>query len=136
MLLIALYGLTTVGFLLAAYGYYVELQLKKNPHYKPLCNISDKASCTKTFTSSYGKTFDLSNTIIGMYFYAGCLFLLYKGWYEFFFTAVFIAFLASFYYAYLLFFKVKTLCPLCIATYCINIALVVVGWFFTCSCVS
>ena len=38
--------LSIAGFLISLYGFSIEQKLKTNPNYKPMCDISDRASCT------------------------------------------------------------------------------------------
>ena len=50
--------LVSLGILLSTYSLYVEWRLEKNEsgaedQYKPLCDISATASCSRVFTSKY-----------------------------------------------------------------------------------
>ncbi|RWS00215.1 vitamin K epoxide reductase complex subunit 1-like protein [Dinothrombium tinctorium] len=50
------------GLTLTLYTLYVELQHERNRNYKALCDINEHMSCTKAFTSRYGKGFGLFDT--------------------------------------------------------------------------
>ncbi len=125
MILIIL--LAVAGFAVSLYGFIVEQKLKQDPTYKPICDISDKASCTKPMLSEYGKFLGVSNTVIGMIFYtvvcaAACL-----GLAKLVLLLSIGACIASAGFAYILYFKIKTFCVLCTTTYAINAGLLVVS---------
>ena len=61
--------LAFIGYLLSAYAFYIEKRKEKEERYKAVCDIGESASCTKAFTSEYGKMFGISNSIYGMLFY-------------------------------------------------------------------
>src|SRR3990167_3275248 len=119
--------LAVLGFLISLYGFSIEQRLKTNPDYKPMCDISDRASCTKPIKSPLGKLFGISNTIVGMLFYPSIALLALVGWNGFVFIGSFGAFIVSLYLAYILFFQIRALCMICIATYFINAVLLVVS---------
>ena len=119
--------LCAIGFAVSLYGFFIEKQLKKDPNYKPICDISDKTSCTKPFKSSFSKLFGISNTIVGMLFYAAIAFLSWFGLYQLVILGSAAACLVSLYLAYILYAKIRTLCLICTITYLINGALLVVS---------
>lgn len=112
-----------IGLCLSLYSVFVEYKIKYNPTYKPMCDLSDRISCSKTFLSPYGKILKISNGFIGDFFYSG---MIYLAWFEYttllWYGALAAAF-ASVIFAYILFFKVRTICLLCISIYVVNIAL-------------
>lgn len=64
---------------LSIYSVYVESRAEEDENYEALCDINPKISCTKVFTSEYGKGFGLSilpdalklpNGIYGIAFYS------------------------------------------------------------------
>lgn len=115
--------LALIGIMVCVYLIHIEQQLTHNPQYKPLCNISDKISCTQPIQSPYRAIFGISNAKAGIVYYALILICILGG-----FTAVLkglvIAGLgASLYCAYILFFKIRVLCILCVLIYIINGAL-------------
>jgi vitamin-K-epoxide reductase (warfarin-sensitive) len=119
--------LAVLGFCISLYGFFIEQKLKTNPDYKPLCDISEKASCTKPIASPMGKIFWVSNTIMGMLFYASIIVLAYMRLYQLIVLLSSIACLVSLYLAYILFFHIKTVCLICTLTYLINAALLVIS---------
>jgi len=121
--------LSVIGFAISLYGFYIEEQLKKNPAYKPLCDLSDKASCTKPIKSSFGKIFGVSNTIIGMIFYAGIALLTCLGYHQLVLIGAIGACVVSVFLAYILYFKIKTICLICTLTYAVNVSLLLASWF-------
>ncbi len=119
--------LAVAGICISMYGFSIEQKLKINPEYKPMCDISDRASCTKPIKSPMGKLFGISNTIVGILFYSVMAFFAWIGWYQLVFIGAIGACLISLYLAYILFFRIKTFCLICIVTYAINGALLVVS---------
>ncbi len=112
-----------IGFGLSLYGFLIEQKIKKDPQYKPACDISDRISCSKPFLSSYGKLLSVSNTIVGLFFYA---LLGVFAWCEYtmlIFYCSLIAVVVSIYLAYILYAKIKVFCLLCTAIYIVNLAL-------------
>jgi len=120
--------LVVIGFILSLYTFVVEKRRKKDKNYKPACDISDKISCTKAFSSKYGKTFGLSNYIYGMIFYVVILLLTLDGLINYIFYISILAVLGSVYLAYVLYFKVKSFCLVCNGIYLVNVLLLVFSY--------
>ena len=120
--------LCIAGFFLSAYAYYVERKYAKNQKYKAICDINEKASCTKAFSSKYGRTFGISNSIYGIIFYILVLVLLYEGFYKIIFYLSILGMLKSVQLAYVLYFKLKNLCIVCNSIYVVNILTLVVSY--------
>lgn len=120
--------LSILGFLLSLYSYYAEKKFCKTKR-KMICDINDKISCTKAFTSIYGKTFGISNSLYGMVFY---LFILILSFYnlKYVFYLSILAVLGSVYLAYVLYFKVKSFCIVCNSIYLVNILLLVFSYYY------
>jgi uncharacterized membrane protein len=121
--------LSTIGFFVSLYGWYVENKVKKSPAYKPVCDINKKLSCLPTIKSPYSRLLFVSNNIINMIFYVIMFFvslthavMLIK-----FFSAV--AIIPTAFFAYTMYTKIKVLCPLCITLYSINALLFLVSYF-------
>lgn len=120
--------LATIGLLVSSYGYFIEQKIKKDPTYQPVCDISDKISCSKPFTSSYGKLMTVSNTVIGMGFYSTILAL---SAFEYTMPIFYLSLGAvgvSVYLAYVLYFKIRSLCLLCSAIYGVNLGLLLASY--------
>jgi len=124
----SIFIIAAIGLCITLYAAFIEYRLYKNPSYKPVCDLSDRVSCSKTFLSPYSKILKVSNTILGDLFYSGMMFL---AWFEYttlaWYGALSGAF-ASVFFAYILFFKVRTICLLCISIYLVNIALLYVTY--------
>lgn len=117
-----------IGLCLSIYGFFVNYKLNEDPTYKPVCDLSDRVSCSKTFLSPYSKMVTISNTTVGLLFYS-CMMLF--AWLEYttlLWYGALAAALASVLFAYILFFKVRTICLLCISIYLVNSALVYVAY--------
>lgn len=119
--------LPPLGFLLSLYAYITELKIKAYSDYKPLCDLSDRVSCSKVMNSPYSKIFLFSNAVWGMLFYAAAFILLFfSGFWRarvLLAVLIIISFLVTCYLAYLLYFKIRTICMVCTSLYVINILL-------------
>jgi len=122
--------LSGLGFVISLYTYLLELKVKRMPHYKPFCDISDKISCTKVMKSNYASIFYISNALLALIFYAVMLVLASQGMIIPLIIGSFGAFFVSLFYAYLLYFKIKSFCILCISLYGINLILFLVSFFY------
>jgi vitamin-K-epoxide reductase (warfarin-sensitive) len=120
--------LCIAGFFLSVYALYVERKHAKNQRYKAVCDINEKASCTKAFASKYGKTFGMPNSAYGMVFYAAIFILLFLGFYDYVFYLAILAMMGSVRLAYVLYFKLKDMCIVCTSIYVVNILILVVGY--------
>lgn len=112
--------ISSIGLGICIYTYFIERNLKKNEQYKAVCDISSRVSCTKTFKSAYAKLFGVSNVYVGILYYVSMIFFGYFDLALFAFLATVIACLASVVLAYILYFKIETLCLLCTSIYVVN----------------
>ena len=120
--------LAVIGFILSAYALYLKRKKAKNPEYKSVCDISDNMSCTKVFSSSYGKSFGISNSIYGLVFYTTIYFLDIFSQNNFIFYLSILSVLVSIYLAYILYIKVKSYCLICNGIYLVNILLLIFSY--------
>ena len=125
--MVALIALAVVGFIVSLYGFLIELWIKKDPTYKPACDLSDRVSCSKPILSKYGKLLGVSNTILGMGYYLAVSALALFGFMDLLILVTAAGALASVGFAYILYFKIKSFCLICSATYAINIALLIIA---------
>ncbi len=116
-------GAAACGLALAIYGLYLEFQVAQNPNYKPACDISDTISCSKAINSPYNALLGISNTYFGILFYVAILACVFLGYNALIVWITRGGIIATAYLAYLCYFKVKTICPICTAIYLLNIAL-------------
>lgn len=115
--------LALAGFTVSLYGFLVESKIKKDPTYKPACDLSDRISCSKPLRSKYSALFGISNLIVAMVHYAivALVALLGYPYLVLLFTAI--GALSALFFAYILYFKIQSFCLVCSATYIINIVL-------------
>ena len=120
--------LSIIGMLLSIYAFYIEKRVEENKKYKALCDISDKASCTKAFSSPYGKMFTIPNSLMGIIFYAVIIILALLNQTNSIFYLSILSLLITLYLAYILFIKLKNICIVCSLIYIINILLVIFSY--------
>jgi len=143
--------LCLTGTLLAGYAYYVEVAKEFNPDYQAMCDISAYISCSKVFTSKYGKGFGIigellgndhplnqPNSVFGAAFY---FLLIILGLTKLSGYAAAQHYLAlssnimSLYLAYLLYFVLQDFCVICVSTYIVNILLTIVTYIRVQACI-
>lgn len=133
---------TVVGSLLSLYAVYVEYEASQNDSFEALCDISDEVSCSKVFTSEYGKIFsylgiipkdsifDQPNALFGFVFYLAFLllylFLHHNDFGKLLLLSMGVAsMILSAYLSYILAEVLKDLCVVCLSTYICNFSLFV-----------
>ncbi|XP_054256934.1 vitamin K epoxide reductase complex subunit 1-like protein 1 isoform X2 [Macrosteles quadrilineatus] len=125
-----------IGFVLAVYAYIVETSKEHNPSYVAMCDINEHMSCSRVFTSKYGRGFGLlyhlvgkdsvlnqPNSVGGMIFYIIMITLSYKDSVPV--TKILIGLsvvsnIGSVYLAYILYFVLHDFCVVCVSTYVVN----------------
>ena len=134
------------GIVVTLYAIYVERMAKSKSgggqsKYKAICDVNDSMSCTLVLTSKYSKMmgtifnldkdswFNLPNTYYGLLFYV-CVtlyplypFILIPFREVLLLGASLMSIVSSVMLAYILYFKLKNLCMVCIVTYVINITI-------------
>ncbi|XP_065173512.1 vitamin K epoxide reductase complex subunit 1-like protein 1 [Atheta coriaria] len=124
------------GLALSIYAYTVELQASVNENYEAMCDISEHMSCSKVFTSQYGKGFgfigkllgeksplNVPNSLVGIMAYSllatlaqsNSLFITKMSY-----VLVLVSNLFSLYFAYILYFVLYDFCVVCVSTYVVN----------------
>lgn len=121
--------LAVIGFCISLYAYFVESKMKADASYKPACDINDRISCSKAMQSEYSNLFFVSNSMLGMVFYAGVSVLALMGFHTLLMIATTLGVLASIGLAYLLYFKIKSICLVCTSLYVINALLFVMSMY-------
>lgn len=119
-MLISVIIVAIIGFCISLYTYVLEQKIKREPEYKPACDISDKISCTKPMKSEYANLFFFSNALVGMLYYILIIVLAAIHVSTPLLIAAIGGCIASLILAYLLYFKIKSLCLLCTSLYIIN----------------
>jgi vitamin-K-epoxide reductase (warfarin-sensitive) len=120
--------IAAIGLCISLYGFFVESKISEDPTYHPVCDLSDRVSCSKTFLSPYGNILKFSNTVLGALFYATMILLAWLGYTQLVWYGALAAVLASVAFAYILFFKIQTICLICISIYIVNIALLIAAY--------
>lgn len=123
MLSIPIIILAVIGIALSLYAYYLDYKTQLNPTYTAACDINDKMSCTKVIRSPYSRTFGIPNSILGLGYYAAVIGLVLTNQPQLLGYLVVGGLLATAYFAYLLYVKIKTICLVCTGTYMVNILL-------------
>ncbi|XP_047469780.1 vitamin K epoxide reductase complex subunit 1-like [Penaeus chinensis] len=131
--------LCLLGVALSLYALYVEFLKEADENYEAMCDINSYISCSKVFTSKYGRGFGIvgeylgkdhimnqPNSIPGIMFYILILALgeirsptaakIQRG-------LVFTSNFMSLYLAYLLYFILHDFCIVCVSTYIVNFLL-------------
>jgi len=121
-------GLAVIGLLLSLYTIYVERKLTYSKQYKAFCDFHKSASCSKAFSSAYGKTFGVSNGTYGIVFYLLLFTLTLSSFSTYIIYFSSLAVLGSLYLAYVSIFKLKNYCMVCIGVYLVNIMLFLFSW--------
>ncbi|XP_006009084.1 vitamin K epoxide reductase complex subunit 1-like protein 1 [Latimeria chalumnae] len=133
-----------VGIVLSVYAYHVETSKERDASYKAMCDISASISCSKVFTSRWGRGFGLManffgsdsiinqpNSVFGVTFY---LLQIALGLAESGLAAVtliatsMVSIAGSLYLAYVLFFILNDFCIICITTYLLNFTLLFLNY--------
>ena len=112
--------LAALGLAVSIYTYMIEMRMKQDPTYKPVCDLSDRISCSKPMQSVYRNLFFVSDAMVGIGFYAAMIILSLFGTKTLIIAGAALSCGASCILAYLLYFKVQAFCLLCTALYIIN----------------
>jgi vitamin-K-epoxide reductase (warfarin-sensitive) len=116
-------GLSLLGLVISMYAILLERKIAKNPSYKPMCDVSDTVSCTKLIKSSYAHMLYFSNATWGIAYYALVLLLAALNLPRLLVLVTTGGVIASLVLAYILFFKIRSVCLVCISLYLVNILL-------------
>uniref|UniRef100_A0A336LL03 vitamin-K-epoxide reductase (warfarin-sensitive) n=1 Tax=Culicoides sonorensis TaxID=179676 RepID=A0A336LL03_CULSO len=130
-----------IGTLISCYGFYVEYQAESNTNYTAMCDISEAVSCTKVFSTEYGKGFgvvgkilgkesalNVPNGVYGLIFYSIMLVTSLMKCGKIARIQKWMAItsnLLSCYLAYLLYFVIQNFCVVCVSLYVVNAFLLV-----------
>ncbi|KAK6317558.1 hypothetical protein J4Q44_G00129580 [Coregonus suidteri] len=133
-----------LGILLSLYAFHVETEKSRDSNYRAMCDVSDSISCSKVFTSRWGRGFGLlgsifgndsamnqPNSVYGIVFYVfqlllgitvsamAALILM---------TTSILSVMGSLYLGYILYFVLKDFCVICITTYALNFILFMLNY--------
>ncbi|EHB14287.1 Vitamin K epoxide reductase complex subunit 1 [Heterocephalus glaber] len=132
-------GLCVAGLVLSFYALHVKVARARDPDYRALCDVGTAISCSRVFSSRWGRGFGLvehvlgadsilnqSNSVFGCIFYSLQLLLgsLRGRWASVLLVLSSLVSLAgSIYLAWILFFVLYDFCVVCITTYAVNVGL-------------
>ena len=125
--MISIIILSLIGLVLSAYAYSIERKLKKQEDYKAICDIHEKMSCSKAFSSKYGSLLGISNSLKGIFFYTILIILSFVSPKAVFYLSI-LSVLGTVYLAYVLYFKLKNFCVVCTLIYLVNILLLIFSY--------
>ncbi|XP_064460339.1 vitamin K epoxide reductase complex subunit 1-like [Ornithodoros turicata] len=133
--------LCVFGVVLSIYAYHVETQKERDSQYVAMCDVSAHMSCSKVFTSRFGRGFGLleylvgrespynqPNSVFGVIFYVTvfvCGLLPGKSFGVTCISMSLLSILGSVYLACILYFVLHDFCFICVTTYVINFFLLV-----------
>ncbi|XP_053551132.1 vitamin K epoxide reductase complex subunit 1-like protein 1 [Bombina bombina] len=131
------------GIALSVYAYHVETSKERDPDYTALCDINSGISCSKVFTSRWGRGFGLvenilgaqsllnqPNSVFGILFYALQILLGFSQSAAATVTLIgtsLVSIAGSLYLAYILLYVLKDFCVICISTYMLNFSLLLLN---------
>lgn len=123
--------ISLIGIVLSFYMYLIERALSKNPAYKPACDISDRISCSAPIKSKYSHLLYLSNATWGLLFYTVVLLTALLDMQKITLLLTTVSIIYSLYLAYILIFKIRSWCLICLSLYGINIVLFIISllWY-------
>ncbi|XP_012678234.1 vitamin K epoxide reductase complex subunit 1-like protein 1 [Clupea harengus] len=133
-----------LGIMLSLYAFHVEQENAKDSKYRALCDLSNSISCSKVFTSRWGRGFGLlgsifgndsamnqPNSVYGIIFYILQLLLgmTVSAMAALILMSTSIAsVMGSLYLGYILYFVLKDFCVICVTTYALNFILFVLNY--------
>ncbi|KAL2095063.1 hypothetical protein ACEWY4_009782 [Coilia grayii] len=133
-----------LGIMLSLYAFHVERENAKDSNYRALCDLSNSISCSKVFTSRWGRGFGLlgsifgndsamnqPNSVYGIIFYILQLLLgmTVSAMAALILMSTSIAsVMGSLYLGYILYFVLKDFCVICVTTYALNFILFVLNY--------
>ncbi|OCT61959.1 vitamin K epoxide reductase complex subunit 1-like protein 1 [Xenopus laevis] len=135
--------LCSVGIALSLYAFHVETSRERDPDYTALCDINPSISCSKVFTSRWGRGFGLveqflgqqsllnqPNSVFGVLFYGLQLLLGFSGSLAAASTLLGTSLMSiggSMYLAYILVYVLRDFCVICVSTYVLNLLLLLLN---------
>ncbi|XP_073491655.1 vitamin K epoxide reductase complex subunit 1-like protein 1 [Aquarana catesbeiana] len=136
-------ALCVAGIGLSVYAYHVETSRERDPEYTALCDINPDISCSKVFTSRWGRGFGLvegilgaqsllnqPNSVFGILFYTLQIALGFVPSLAAVATLLvtsLVSIAGSLYLAYILFYILEDFCVICITTYVLNFSLLLLN---------
>ncbi|XP_076242422.1 vitamin-K epoxide reductase [Calliopsis andreniformis] len=127
-----------LGFAASYYSYVVETAKEEDDSYTAMCDISEHVSCTKVFSSEYGKGFGIipetslfymPNFVYGMIFYPFIAILSMVNKYATSIIVVTLGVLSNLGSIYLasILYMLNNICVVCVSTYIINAIILILA---------
>lgn len=127
-LLIVFQLIAAAGFLASLYAFNVRLKVLKSGSYTPVCDISDRISCSKAFGSDYSKTLGIPNPLAGLLYYPAMVLLpFFEVSLQYLFYLTLPPLVFTVYLAYISYVRQKNFCLVCSFIYLVNLALAVLA---------
>uniref|UniRef100_A0A8C3HIG4 vitamin-K-epoxide reductase (warfarin-sensitive) n=1 Tax=Chrysemys picta bellii TaxID=8478 RepID=A0A8C3HIG4_CHRPI len=133
--------LCALGLALSVYALHVESSRERDPGYRAMCDLSPSVSCSKVFTSRWGRGFGLVEDLLGKHSVFnqpnslfGIVFYILQTLLGNTLAAVtlvgtsVVSIAGSLYLAYILFFVLHDFCLVCVTTYLLNGALLLLNY--------
>ncbi|MDP3917242.1 MAG: vitamin K epoxide reductase family protein [Nanoarchaeota archaeon] len=118
-----------LGMIVSIYAWIVKVKAERGRKYNPLCDIKSNISCTKAITSKYGNLLKiLPNHVLGLLFYVSVFVVSFTKFNFLIFFMAIPAMIMTIMLAYVSFFIQRNFCLLCISSYIINIAVLVLSY--------
>jgi len=114
-----------IGLAISTYGIMVERNIQQSALYKPACDISSKISCSRPFLSTYNKMLGISNIWVSALYYCAIIVLTILNLQTITLLLTCAGVAVSAVFAYILYFKIQSLCLICTSLYIVNIALAI-----------
>lgn len=121
--------LAIIGLIISIYGITVERKLQQDMNYKAACDISDSISCTRPMLSEYNKMFGISNSLAAALYYGVVIIAAITNIPLLLMIVVTTGLITTLIFAYILYFKIKSVCLICTSLYLINIILAILCYF-------
>lgn len=120
--------LAIIGFGISLYAYFTETKIKEDPNYHPACDINDRISCSAPLKSEYSNIFYFSNAAMGMVFYMMIGIVTFFNMHYLLLGLSSLGLMITIMLAYLLYFRIKSLCIVCTSLYIVNILIFLFVW--------
>lgn len=121
--------LASVGLAISVYGITVERKLQENAQFKAACDINDQISCSRPMLSSYNKLLGISNIWASALYYVAIIILTVLNLDKFVLIIACAGVAVSVVFAYILYFKIRSLCLICTSLYVVNVLIAVTCYF-------
>jgi len=128
-MILALRIFLVLGMLVALYTWRVKIKGEEKKKYNPVCDINDRVSCTKAVNSKYGSLLKiLPNHVLGLLFYVSAFAISFTSYDGLIFFMTIPAIIMTLVLAYISVFIQKNFCVVCICSYIVNIAVLILSY--------